>query len=734
MYTRKRDDRKGVVRCLLAIVLVIGMIPAGVFAEGTGGIVAENNAVAQVGETTYETLNAAFDAAKSGDTITVLKDCDLDTSIAVSKTVTLDLNSKKVTVDITGKDASGTASAFTVAEGAKMSVKNGKIAGKDAVKVNGNGKLTNANIADVRAIKSTGGNVTLNDVAIYDFAAKTGNGAVVYMDGGTLKVSGGSLGYYDKETKTYGRNFALNGGAVYADNAAITIKGTNLFYNNSLDRDGSSSQYWYGGGAVYAQGGTVTLENNYFFYNQTWDFGGAVHLDQVKKATLTGNRIRTSMAYNHRLTAGGSRGGAGGGIYSRLTDDLIIADNTITGGFTMGSGAGINILGGNGSSVSLSGNTITKNDAGDRGGGIKLSLSKDCNLSLTSGTISENTAGNFGGGIDYTTHDMPILKLKNVLISGNEAVRGGGVWACPTSETKSYATLGGAIYGNTATGEIKATFNSNALGASGDEVRYEGKDTPDEFALRSNAASETTTMSVAKRALGGGLMQWYQDEAGNRYAEGNEEAAASLYTNTDKSFGLHGTLTEEYQKIAQEEAGLVITGNKVGNRGGGIATNSPIEIGTNADVSVKVEKKWIESKELKQPESIKVDLYRVDKDGTEVKLDHDVELSDDNDWSTTFEDLPSEIKSGDVTYTVKEQTPEGWKCTSDSEFDKENSTYHITLTNQKAEKPVNPQPGDQSKNDGTKTGDMFPIWLVAGTALLALMIAAVLYGMRKHER
>lgn len=731
MYTRKRDNRRGVVRCLLAIVLVIGMMPASVFAEGTGGTAAENNAVAQVGETTYETLNAAFDAAKSGDTVTVLKDCDLDTSIAVSETVTLDLNSKKITVNIPANGK--TEAAFVVEKAAKLKMKNGKIAGKDAVNVNGKGKLTNENIADIRAIKSTGGNVTLNDVAIYDFAAQNGNGAAICMDGGTLTVSGGSLGYYDKESKTYGRNFALNGGAVYADNAAITIKGTNLFYNNACDSSGEAGQYWYGGGAVYAQGGTVTLENNYFFYNQTWDFGGAIHLDQVKKATLTGNRIRTSMAYNHRLTKDDSRGGAGGGIYSRLTGDLTIADNNITGGFTMGSGAGINILGGNGSSVSLSDNTVTKNDAGDRGGGIKLSLSKDCHLSLTSGTISENSAVNFGGGIDYTTHDMPTLKLHNVLISGNQAARGAGVWACPTSETKSYATLGGAVYGNTATGQISASLNYGALGASGDEVRYEGKDTPDKFALSSNAASETTTMTVAKRALGGGLMQWYQDEAGDRYAEGNGEAAASLYTNTDKSFGLHGTLTEEYQKIAQEEASLVITGNTA-KRGGGIASNSPIEIGTNADVSVKVEKKWIESKELKQPESIKIDLYRVDKDGAEVKLDRDVELSDDNNWSATFEDLPSAIKSGDVTYTVKEQTPEGWKCTSDSEFDKENSTYHITLTNQKAEKPVNPQPGDQSKNDGTKTGDMFPIWLVAGTALLALMIAAVLYGMRRRAR
>ena len=54
-------------------------------------------AVAQVGETTYETLEAAFAAAKDGDTITLLRDCQSGRINLETKSITVDLNGKVLT-------------------------------------------------------------------------------------------------------------------------------------------------------------------------------------------------------------------------------------------------------------------------------------------------------------------------------------------------------------------------------------------------------------------------------------------------------------------------------------------------------------------------------------------------------------------------------------------------------------------------------------------------------------
>lgn len=833
--------RRIITSCLTAILLIIGMMPAGVFADSGESGPAAGAAIyvdAAKGDdaddgaseaAAVKTLAAAFDKAETGATVELLSDCDLNASIAVAKDITLDLNSHKITVEIKGGES--TQSAFAVAAGNSFTVKDGKIFGKTAPNVTGNGVISNKDsIADNRAIEAAAGStVTVEKVTISDFAAKTGNGGAVMITGGTLNINDSSLGFYDSETKTRGGNFASNGGAVYAKESSTTINNTKLFYNTARDDSGEAGQYWFGGGALFADHGTVTLSGNYFFYNRTWDYGGNIHLDAVENATLTSNRINNGMAYNHRIGDRISRGADGGGIYSRISKTVTLTNNTINKGFATSNGAGLCIIGNASANVSLSRNTITGNDAGKRGGGIYFSLDKNATLNLTSGTISDNTAA-WGAGINYTGHDMPVLKLQNVLITENTAARGAGIWACPTSETVASSTLGGAIYGNTASGEVSTGAIGTKLGASGDEIRYEGKDYEDSIIVKT---SDTTTMTVMKRALGGGLMQWYKDNTDARYKDGDAEADPKLYTNTDKSFGLHGILSEEYQNLAKDEAQLIIKGNAATGRGGGIATNSPVEIGLkDADVTVKVTKTWnVTDKSIDAPAKILVDLYRVSADGTETKLDHDVELNAENNWTATFSDLPSQDSKGDITYVVKEQKIKGWSCTTDSTFDKETKTYNISLTNQSVgrlkvtkevtnggsttqdftfkvtlsnteingqygdlefkdgvatftlkhgesittklpagvdytveetehagynvkmtgekgtirlgetseavftnEKIAEPvTPGDKP-TDGADTGDTFPIWMLAGTALLALAVAGALVVSRRRVR
>lgn len=55
---------------LLTLCLAFSLLPTAALADGKG---TQTNDVAQIGSTGYETLQAAIDAAKSGDTIVLKK-------------------------------------------------------------------------------------------------------------------------------------------------------------------------------------------------------------------------------------------------------------------------------------------------------------------------------------------------------------------------------------------------------------------------------------------------------------------------------------------------------------------------------------------------------------------------------------------------------------------------------------------------------------------------------------
>ena len=217
------------------------------------------------------------------------------------------MNGKVVKVKIVPEaKAKQTISAFAVAESGTFTVLNGLLGGS------GKG-------ADNRAIEANGGTVILRNTILAGFQALSGNGGAVLMNGGTLEAEKCNFGYFTREDNNYKEysgqgNFAQSGGAVYTSQAAVKMEKCNLFYNSAIDMTGTTGQYWFGGGALFADRGTVTLNENYFFSNTSKDYGGAIHLDAVQTAELTGNRIRNSHAYNHRITEMAARGGDGGDL------------------------------------------------------------------------------------------------------------------------------------------------------------------------------------------------------------------------------------------------------------------------------------------------------------------------------------------------------------------------------------------------------------------------------------
>lgn len=84
---------KKLIALTLALLLAVLLLPTAALAE-------ENN-VAKIGDKEYASLRDALGAANDGDTITLLKDCDLSNgydSIRVLKSITLDLNGCTMTL------------------------------------------------------------------------------------------------------------------------------------------------------------------------------------------------------------------------------------------------------------------------------------------------------------------------------------------------------------------------------------------------------------------------------------------------------------------------------------------------------------------------------------------------------------------------------------------------------------------------------------------------------------
>lgn len=486
------------------------------------------------------------------------------------------------------------------------------------------------------------------------------------------------------------------GGAVSVKDGHLVCN--NVTFTNNKARVTTSSNDYKGGGAIYAIGAVVEIFDCTFTDNTAQSGnGGAIYADQDTSGIIQNSKIEGCAAEGTADFGDGK----GGGIYCRLTGKVEILNNTIENCQAGDNGGGIAVVvdwsgtaGTERTQVVLDGNIIRTCVAQNRGGGLYLvnslveedptGQSRETNcIKLLSGTITGCTA-DWGGGIDYTGHGMNALYLTNVIVRNNAAVRGAGIWACPTSETESYSTLGGAIYGNKAQG---VTDGMNPVQASGDDVRYEGEDAAehreDPLILQSGSwFSETSVMTVMQRALGGGLTQWYADEQAKRYTAGDAAADESLYTATKQSFSLHGELAAPYQQLAERAAKLIVEGNTAESRGGGIATNSQIVIGLeNQDKTITVNKVWSGSSTY--PDSLDVTLVQIDAEGNQVELET-VTLNKDNGWSATFTDLPAfylstDGKQCDYSYTVTEEAVAGWSGSTEISQD----GLVITLTNTK---------------------------------------------------
>lgn len=199
---------------------------------------------ARIGDTYYKTLEAALEAASTGNTVALLKDAHVASSISIAKAVTIDLQGK----DISLSEAS-TADLFTLASGANLTIKstgdaNGTISVPTTtynavVNVGNNSTFTLESgkvIGDytVFAGKVTGATINVNggsiegNYGITAYGTGTLNDVIINVTGGEIKSTSQAAISTNGGCDKGGVNLTVTGGRIISeDGLGIYLPGIN---------------------------------------------------------------------------------------------------------------------------------------------------------------------------------------------------------------------------------------------------------------------------------------------------------------------------------------------------------------------------------------------------------------------------------------------------------------------------------------------------------------------------
>lgn len=245
--------------------------------NGTVEQLGETNAVAKVGNTYYKTLADAVAAAKDGDTVTLLKNVVLNSTLTLNKNLTLDLNG----CVISNGSELGTNYLVNIASGAKVSIV---------------GDKANSKIADSR----NNAKGTITAIIVY------GN---LTVSGDNLTISRGANGIAIKVEDNPG-TLTVNSGTITVDAATVTSSQAIQNWGNTTIKGGTfngdvDSYAYIANNTNYV--GNMTIENGIFNgevfaaqlqYDNQWPTASA-------RVAITGGNFKGIIAeYYHDSTKG----------------------------------------------------------------------------------------------------------------------------------------------------------------------------------------------------------------------------------------------------------------------------------------------------------------------------------------------------------------------------------------------------------------------------------------------
>lgn len=240
--------------------------------------------VAKIGEKQYETLQAALDAAKTGETVEMLTDVDLGNTSA--KLYTSKNKATNVIVDLGGHMLTSSASATVTLSATDWTIQNGTIKNTYPKSVATGGAV---NVPNGSTVTLTGGETGLKIESI-------GNGVTIRINNGVanvivedgVEINGMYGAYLYGSPSGYNRKYtgktalAVNGGKIEGSVAGIAVWGpykTNTSASATLTVNGGtiSSTTGYGiagtgegdylGDTINITGGTITSAKDVAIYH-----------------------------------------------------------------------------------------------------------------------------------------------------------------------------------------------------------------------------------------------------------------------------------------------------------------------------------------------------------------------------------------------------------------------------------------------------------------------------------
>lgn len=279
--------------------------------------------VAQIGTQGYETLDEALEAAQANDTITLLKD------IALTSTVTID---KNLTIDLNGNDIAATdCRAFHVTAGAFALTGSGKVSATASADMRAMATpsfKTSSSVVRVGSNTATtsftlGENVTVSSDWCYGVSYFGTKKQTVVIDG-TVTVTGVQAALSGNGSEQYNK---ADGGSDVTVNGTVSATQDYAIYNPQTGTtviNGSVT----GPGGIEVKAGSVTVNS------------GAVITATAQEQTHTASNDGTSTA-GYAIAAVGSKsyqgepaimvtGGTINGVAVVLADSADVENGTIT--------------------------------------------------------------------------------------------------------------------------------------------------------------------------------------------------------------------------------------------------------------------------------------------------------------------------------------------------------------------------------------------------------------------
>ena len=398
--------KKQLVSILFALCMVLCLVPLAAFAEGE----TEN-----VQEVTSQT--DLFNAV-AGNTVTTVKlvsDIDIDATLTVDRTVTLDLNGKVLQM-------TGSGSVITVKDGGNLTLTDSNTTAEHKFTPNSNGLWASDATSGTETV--TGGVITGGTGYPFTLTSST----VVYYGGGVYIASGGQL--------------TMTGG---------NIIGCSATYGGGVHIDGESGKFSMSGGSIAGcvasnsgggvrASGTFKMSGNAVIRSCTAEsatqfvFGGGVYVNSSSSFEMSD----TAIIKGCQAISNSSYSSNGGGVYVSSSSSFVMSGEAkiedckaISNSSKSSNGGGVFLA--NGTSLTLSGNAVIQN---------------------CTATNSVNSGEAYGGGV-RAFYVREITLEGSASIAGCAAANGSGLYITG-STTPGYGILyanGGSVDGDVVLGD-----------------------------------------------------------------------------------------------------------------------------------------------------------------------------------------------------------------------------------------------------------------------------------------